>query len=219
MAYIQCSRPGNNTVYVTVDPTYKAARTTLRPVEMEGSYRLSVRSGVIAAATAAAIQFSFRYVGTGSCLIHSVKLGLNGIAGYTQNNISYTLNVVRGWSVSDTAGTQTTLGNIQKLRSSMTQSMVDARISTTGAVTAAAAGVAIEDPSAFSSIQHELSPVILSQPMKEFLIPSWYSKSLTLTPNEGFRIRNQSAYGAVGTCNIVVAVEWSEFPATGVTFY
>ena len=202
-----------------VDPAFHALRMSLRPIENTGAFRVSVRSGVIAAATAAAIQFSFRYTGTGSCMIQSVKVGLNGLAGYTQGNISYTLAIVRGFSVSDTGGTQTTYGNIQKLRNSMTQPQVDSRISTTGAITAAATTAGIEDPNPFASIQHEMAPTITNQPMKEFLPMGWYSKAITLTNNEGFRIRNQSAYAATGTCNLLVSVEWVEFPAISTYFY
>jgi hypothetical protein len=48
---------------------------------------------------------------------------------------------------------------------------------------------------------------------------STYSKGLTLTNNEGFRIRNQSAYASTGTSNLVVQVEWAEFPSNATTFY
>jgi hypothetical protein len=218
MAIIQDAR-STNTTAVIVDPSFKAARITLRPVENEGVYRLTARSGIIAAATAAGIGFSFRYIGTGSCLIKSVKIGINGIAAYTQNAITYTLVPVRGFTTSDSSGTQLTSGNIQKLRSSMTQFSVDARIATTTTITAAAATAAVEDAAPIASLQFDMAPAITSQPMREFLTASSYSKSFTLTNNEGFRIRNQSAYGALGTCNLVVAVEWAEFPSTGATFY
>lgn len=218
MAIIQDPR-SSNTSSAIIDPTFKALRTTLRPVEHEGAFRLATRSGIIAAATAAGIGFSFRYLGTGSCLVQSVKVGINGLAGYTQGNITYTLTVVRGFTATDTGGTQITFGNIQKLRNGMNQPQIDARISNTTGLTTAAASASPEDPAAFASVQHEMSPIITNQPMKEFFPMSWYSKGLTLATNEGFRIRNQSAYAAVGTCNLVVSVEWIEYPAISTTFY
>lgn len=218
MAYIQDFR-STNTTNAIVDPTSKALRLSLRPVQCEGAFRLATRSGVIAAATAAGIGFSFRYLGNGSCMIHSVKVGLNTIVAYTQGNISYTLTVVRGYTATDTGGTQLTFGNVQKLRSAMVQPQIDARISTTTGLTSAAATAGVEDPAAFASVQHNMPAIITNQPLKEFLPMSWYSKGLTLTNNEGFRIRNQSAYAATGTCNLVVSVVWTEYPSAGTIFY
>ena len=218
MAIIQDPHPGSS-ASVTVDPMFKAMRLSLRPSECQGAYRLSQRSGTIAAATAAGIQFMFRYYGTGSCQIHSVKVGLQSTLAYTQNNMSFTLNVVRGWSISDTGGTQATLGNIQKVRSAMTQSQVDIRYPTTGTLTTAAVTASIEDPAPFASVQMDCPGAPLrSQPMQEFLDASWFAKPLTLTMNEGFRIRN-TAYGATGTSVVIFSVYWSEFPAESTHFY
>lgn len=216
MAYIQDSRAGS-AVNATVDPAFKALRVTMRPPEVQGAFRIAARSGTIAAATAANFQFAFRYFGSGTCLVQSVRLGLNGIAAYTQGDISYTLTVVRGLIVGDTGGTQLTPGNIQKMRSQMIQSQIDARIATTAGLTAMQVGV--EDAAPLASIQHDMAPSITNQPMKEFLPMSTFSKALTLTMNEGFRIRNQSAYAATGTCNIVVAVEWLEYAAISTMFF
>lgn len=218
MAYIQDSRPGNSTI-ATVDPTFNALRMTLRPGEFQGAYRLATRSGTIAAATGAGIQFMFRYIGTGTCVIHSVKIGLQTTAAYTQGAISFTLNVVRGWSISDTSGTQITLGNIQKLRSAMTQAQVDIRVQTTSTLTAAATTAAIEDPAPFSSVQFNMPAAVTPQPMAEMLPMSWYSKPLTLTLNEGFRVRNQSNYAGTGTSVLAVYVAWTEYPAVSTYFY
>jgi catalase (peroxidase I) len=134
--------------------------------------------------------------------------------------MTFTLNVVRGWSVGDTGGTQATLGNVQKVRSAMTQTQVDIRYPTTGTLTAAAATAGIEDPAPFASAQMDCPAAPLrAQPMQEFLDESWFTKPLTLTNNEGFRVRNQSAYGAVGTSVVVFSVFWSEYPAAATFFY
>lgn len=217
MTIIQDPRTGASSAAV-VDPTFKALRMTLRPGEFQGAYRFAMRSGVIAAATAAGIMVMFRYIGTGACQVHSVKVGLNGLAAYTQGNMSFTLNVVRGWIVSDTAGTQATLGNIQKVRSAMTQPQVDIRYPTTTVLTTAAATAAIEDPAPFGSAQFDCPPSIKAQPMQELLDSTWFAKPLTLTLNEGFRIRN-TAFAAIGTSNLVFSIYWTEFPAVSTYFY
>ena len=218
MALIQDPRPSNTTNLV-VDPTFNAARLTLRPYEFEGIFRLAARSGIIAAATAAGIGFTFRYTGTGTCSIHSVKVGLNGLSAYTQGAVTFTLVPVRGYTATDTAGTQITTGITQKLRSGCTQCQIDARIATTTTLTAAAATAGVEDAAPLASLQFDMAPAVVNQPMREFLPMSTYSKGFVLTNNEGFRIRNQSAYSATGTCNLVVSVEWSEYPSNATTFY
>lgn len=216
MAKIQDFTPGTE-VTAIVDPTYKALRTSVFPGEQEGVFRCVNRSGSIAATTAAGIQYSFRYFGTGTCVVLSVKLGLNITTAYTQGSISYTMVPVRGFWNPDTGGTAAIIGNNQKLRSTMTLPNVEIRVPTTGVITATTVG-GIEDPQPIAHIQHDLPALITNVPMREFLNYGPYSKLFTLTPFEGFRIRN-TAYAATGVSILVVQVEWMEYPAAGTTFY
>ena len=216
MAKIQDATPGTE-VTAVVDTTYKALRTSVYPIEQEGAFRAVQKSGTIAAATAAGIQFSFRYFGTGTCVITSVKLGFQVTAAYTQGSISYALFPVRNFWNPDTAGTAALYGYNNKLRSTMVQPSVETRVPTTGVITAATVGGA-EDAQPIAHIQHDLPAAISSVPMREFFNYSPYSKQFTLTPFEGFRIRN-TAYAATGTAVLRIAVEWIEYPASGVTFY
>lgn len=215
MAKIQDATPGTE-VTAIVDPTYKALRLAGYPGEHEGVFRHVQRSGNIAAATAAGIQYSFRYYGTGTCVIMSVKLGLQVTTAYTQGAISYTLLPVRNHVSPDTGGTAAVLGYTAKLRSTMVQPSVEIRLPTTGTITASAGSV--EDPQPIAHIQHDLPATISSVPMREFLSYGPYSKLFTLTPFEGFRIRN-TVYAATGVSILSVAVEWMEYPALGVVFY
>lgn len=216
MAKIQDATPGTE-VSAIVDPTYKALRMAGYPGEHEGVFKHVQRSGNIAAATAAGIQYSFRYIGTGTCMIMSVKLGFQVTTGYTQGAISYTLLPVRNFWNPDTGGTAALLGYNNKLRSTMVQPSVEIRLPTTGVITAATVGGA-EDAQPIAHIQHNLPATISSVPLREFLNYGPYSKLFTLTPFEGFRIRN-TAYAATGVSILSVAVEWMEYPAQGVVFY
>lgn len=215
MAKIQDATPGTE-VTAVVDTTYKALRTSVYPIEHEGAFRAVQKSGIIAASTAAGIQFSFRYFGTGTCVITSVKLGFQATAAYTQGAITYSLFPVRNFWNPDTNGTAALYGYNNKLRSTMVQPLVETRVPTTGVITAATVGA--EDAQAIAHIQHDLPAAISSVPMREFFNYSPYSKLFTLTPFEGFRIRN-TAYSALGTAVLSIAVEWIEYPASGVTFY
>jgi len=216
MAYIQSITTTTN--YATVDPTFKAARLTFRPVEMEGAYRLQQRSGVIAAATAAGLQYSFRYWGTGTCVIQSVRIGLNVIAAYTQGNIAYRMFPVRNMTTPDTTGgTLAIYGFNNRLRTQMITSQVQAYITTTANITAAAG---VSDAQAVGSAIFNLPAAITGQPMQDlFTYNPLYGMPLTLTLNEGFRINSQTAYAATGTSNLVVVVEWTEYPAISTSFF
>ena len=214
MALIQDSRP-NTSVSATVDPTFDALRVTMFPPESMGAFRVSARSGTIAAATAAGIMVSFRYVGTGSCIVTSVRIGLNGLSAYTQGDITFSLFPVRGYAVNATGGTLLTLGNTQKVRTQMTQPQVEIRVPTTGVLTA---GTGIEDAAAMGTIQHDMAAAVINQPMKELLPMSWYSKALTLTNGEGFVVRN-TAFAATGTSQLVVSIEWQEYAAISTLWY
>jgi hypothetical protein len=214
MAKIQDARPGS-VVTAVVDPTYNALHTSVFPVEQEGAFRLARRSGTIAGSTIAGIQYSFRYLGAGTCVILSVKLGLQITTAYTQGSISYTMFPVRGFRNSDTGGTTATIGNIQKLRSTMPESQSELIIANTGVLTSQGG---IETSQPIASIQHDLPASLQAMPMREFLNYGPYSKPLTLIQFEGFRIRN-TPYAATGTSVLVVAVEWIEKPPSASTFY
>ena len=107
------------------------------------------------------------------------------------------------------------------MRSAMTQAQSDIRVSTTAAltITATTAGGGTDDPASFASVQFNCPPTITNQPVVEFLHQSWFSKPLTLTMNEGFRIRNLATMAALGTWNGVVSVDWTEYPAVSTYFY
>ena len=220
MAIIQDPRPGSNNAAI-IDPMFKALRMTLRPGDFQGAFRIASRTGALPAASSAnSVQFSFRYYGTGAAVIHSVKIGHQTLTAYTQGSLTMLLNVVRGFSTSDGGGTQLSLGLIQKVRSAMTQTQTEIRINgttSTGLTSTATAG--IEDPASFSSVQFDQPTTLQVQPMKEMLPMSWFSKPLTLTQFEGFRIRNQTALAANGTASLIVSVDWTEYPSTSTFFY
>ena len=217
MAIIQDGSPGTE-VKAIVDPTFKALRTSFFPLEHEGAYRCTQRSGTIAAATGAGIQYSFRYFGAGSCVILSVKLGHQITAAFTQGAMAFNMFMTRGFWNPDTAGTAATSGLVQKQRTSMSQFQTDMRVPTTGNLTAATVG-GIDDPQPIAIIQQDMPAIITNNPMREFLNYGPYSKLMTLGQNEGFRIRSVNAYPAVGTAVLVMSVEWIEMPAGNTTFY
>jgi len=224
MGNIQDPRTGTTDV-ATVDPTFKSLRTSWRPIEQEGAYRVRAISGNTAAATAASTVsgatptclFSFRYTGTGVALIQNVRIGLNMITAYTQGAITYLLYCTRNFITPDATGgtlvtgTNATTGQfLNKLRDQMIPSQTQIYIATTGLLSA---GVGQNDPQPMGVVTHNMTSAIGGIPQADFFSFGPLSVPLILTPNEGFRILNENAYAATGVSNLVISVDWLEEPS------
>jgi hypothetical protein len=212
MAIVQS---GASTSTMTVDPTLNAARVNLRPNEITGSYRASLVSGTIAASTAAGVLYTFKYTGTGVCIVRSVQVGEQVTTAYTQGSMRLGLYVVRSsFTQGTTNGTLTTF-SVNKKRTSQATPNASAVISTTTVITGDTAGA--EDSTAYAHVLLNLPAAITTTPvdgLRDFIGP--YNASaypLVLAQNEGFRIKNDTAFAATGSGNLVVTVEWEEATA------
>jgi hypothetical protein len=206
---------GASTATMTVDPTFSAARVTLRPNELTGSYRASLVSGTIAASTAAGVLYTFKYTGTGLCIVRSVQVGEQVTTAYTQGSMRLGLYVVRSsFTQGTTNGTQTVF-SVNKKRTSLATPNASAVIGTTTVITGDTVGA--EDSVAYGHILLNLPAAITTTPvdgLRDFIGP--YNASaypLVLAQNEGFRIKNDTAFAATGSGNLVVTVEWEEAAA------
>jgi len=212
MAVVQS---GASTATMTVDPTLNAARVNLRPNEITGSYRSSLVSGTIAASTVAGVLYTFKYTGTGVCIIRSIQVGEQVTTAYTAGSMRLGLYVVRSsFTQGTTNGTQTVF-SVNKKRTSQGTPNASAVIATTTVVTGDTVGA--EDAVAYGHILLTLPATITTTPvdgLRDFIGP--YNASaypLVLAANEGFRIKNDTAFAATGSGNLVVAVEWEEATA------
>lgn len=206
MAQIQS---GNSSDLLAIDPTFKAARVTIRPPEITGAYRIAMRTGTIAASTAAGIMAAFRYTGTGVAVIQSVRIGLNVLSAYTAGSIVFSVWATRSYTATETTNyTAATLtGNNAKLRTSHATSNAVFGVATTTGITG---GTGTDDSQALASCTFNLPNTITGQPVQDFFTFSMQSHPLVLGQNEGFRVRNDTAFAATGTSNVVVMVEWFE---------
>jgi hypothetical protein len=210
MAQIQS---GVDSTLLTVDPTFNAARVSIRPPELTGAYRISKTTGNIAAATAAAsILAAFRYTGTGVAVVTSVRVGLNVITAYTAGSIVLSLYSTRSYTVTETtnytAATLTT--NNAKLRTSHATTASAFGVATTTGITG---GTGTDDTQPLGSATFNLPATITGQPVQDFFTFNMSSHPIVLGQNEGFRIRNDTAFAATGVSNLVVMVEWFEATA------
>jgi len=210
MALIQS---GATTDLLTIDPTAKAARTTLRPNEVTGAYRWTGTSGSIAAATAAGVLFTWKYTGSGVAVLRRIDVGLQVTTAYTQGGIRMSSYFVRtAFTQGVTNGTAITLtGNNGKKRTSHATTNVSAYICTTTGITGDTATG--EDVAPFGS-------TVLNQPANIGVVASQilYQDDPTDFPlvfaaNEGFRIKNDTAFAATGASNLIVTVEYDEMAA------
>lgn len=206
MAQIQS---GASADLLTIDPTFKAARVSIRPPEITGAYRIAQRTGNIAAATAAGIMAAFRYTGTGVAVIQSIRIGLNVVTAYTAGSIVFSVWATRSYTVTGTTNyTAATLtGNNAKLRTSHATTAAVFGVATTTGITG---GTGTDDANPLASCTFNLPATITGQPVQDFFTFSMQSHPLVLGQNEGFRIRNDTAFAATGVSNVVVMVEWFE---------
>ena len=177
-----------------------------------GLYTIGVISGSIAATLAAnSPLFSFRWGNTANLGIPdfiSVGVSVNGVIT-TSVSMPLELIVARSFTASDTGGTTITLtGNNNKYRTSFATSLVtDARIATTGTLTA---GTRTLDAQAEAMIPC-VTGTAIGVPLEMTTI---YSRSqlfpIVLNQDEGFVIRNQSAGPATGTFQLHVQMRWFE---------
>jgi hypothetical protein len=202
------------TANVEVDATLKALRTSIRPMEVLAWIPVAARSGAVTGLAANTALFSFRNLSANPVIVRRAGVGFITTTGFTAaQELAFGLKVARAFTVADSGGTPIALtGNNCKARSSLGNlTSVDARISTTGALTAGtktldandigitgayalAAGVgAILPPSLNNLLSHDTGdyPIVLAQ-------------------NEGINIMNLVAMGAGGVGTFYANLEMAE---------
>lgn len=208
---------GNSGAVAEVDgTTYRAVRTTLRPIDYGalGSYRVSLLTGTMAAGLAANSEvFQFRWSdATRLCVVTSIVWdGLSGSAtAFAAGFGKVDLVVARSWTADGSGGSAATLsGNNQKLRTGMGSTLLGAvRIASTAALTA---GTKTLDTQAISQYSAAIGTATSTQwiPMRDLFHADPGGESpLVLAQNEGFVIR--ATVPATGTWQGGVTVTWTE---------
>lgn len=217
MALIQS---GVTTDLMTVDPTFKSARVVVKPDEMLGSYQVSANTGalttVAASTSSAGTIFSFRYLAGGSgtvAVVKRISVGFVCTTAFgTPQMMGYGVFAARGFTASDSGGTALTLtGNNNKMRTSFaTSTVADARVATTGALTA---GTRTIDSQPIAMTNFWVPAAGTSLVQTEILNYDAGDYNLVLGTNEGFVINNMVLMGATGVGTATVNVEWFEAAA------
>lgn len=216
-------KSGASADVMTVDPTLKAARVSLRPMEGD-SYRLCQQSGLfttIAAGTASAGHlFAFRWSATDSnCAVQRIVAKWRTITGFTAaQEVGMDLYRLTSYSAAHTGGTAATLvaPNLKKRQSFAVTALNDARIATTAALTA---GTHVLDAMPMAADCFSELATGAAVPKGSFNMV-WEANMdygggpLILAAQEGFVIRNSILMGAAGTARLTVEIDWARSPTT-----
>lgn len=209
MANIQGGASG---IMADVDTTMKALRTNVRPVEISGWFSIAAQTGLLTTASAGGAIFSIRNASSNLIMIRRVGVGFVCTTAFTAaQRMEFGLIVQRSFSASDSSGTAITIsGSNLKHRTSLgTVTNLDARISTTGALTA---GTKTPD-SNYIGIQGFWVAGVgtsLVTGLDNLFSHNTSDYPLILAQNEGININNIVVMGAAGVGVAYVNVEMAE---------
>lgn len=219
MAVIQSGTSG--TTLMTVDPTFAAGRTSIRPPEILGSYQMGLVSGAYTGAAAGSTAFSFRWApatATNLCVIRRLEVGFATVTAFTTAQpVSFSLQIARQWTANDTGGTSAafTQTNTSKFRTTMPTSGFatggQIMIANTGAITA---GTRTLDTQAMAFTTGSSTAVGTTLQPQALFQQQTGDYPLFFAANEGFILNNVITLGAAGVINLYVNVEWFELAAT-----
>ena len=198
---------------------FRAFKVQQMPLEYGsfGSYRKALLSGTMAAGLAAAANvYSWRW-GDATRLGVVQKIVLDGLSGsataFTAGFASVRMFAARSFSASDSGGTAATLtGNNNKLRTAMgTNLLTDARISSTGALTAGTRTLDTDALGQFSFTVGVAVSVQYANNVTMFGEDVGPEMPLVCSQNEGFVL--QATLPATGTWQFGVSCRWAEVAA------
>jgi hypothetical protein len=209
---------GTTGALAEVETTYKAARTTPRPLDHGalGHYRLAATVALVATQAANGNLFSFRWgSATAQCVITKLRLSVMQTAAATATIApNFSAFIARSFSASDTVGTAVTLtGNNMKKRTVMASTGVtDIRFSAVAAGLTAGTRTLDANPIMILPTQQTITtinPAIYIQDLDVGVGDG--NHPYVLTQNEGLIIQGPSVvFGAAGTANLIVDMSWAE---------
>ena len=212
---------GNGGTGAEVDgTTFRAVRVVQKPLEHGalGQYQLSAIVPLVVTQAANGTLFSFRWGdATRLCVVQRISLEVQQTAAATATIApAFEVLVARGFSVSDSAGTALTLtGNAFKKRTSMGTTLVtDIRQSALAAGLTAGTRTLDAQPIMQVGTVQTITNINTTTYSKFTDFTDGSDHPLVLVQNEGFIVRGPTVvFGAAGTANLIVEVEWVETTA------
>lgn len=222
MAMIQS---GADSSLLTVDPTFKSARVSIRPPEAGGFFQLGAVTGSLTNTTVTANNsvFSMRWAPGNSKLavIRRITATFVQTVGWTAGAAHpFGLYVARNWTASDSGGTGITVAsNSNKLRTTYDPSYFnapsDVRVSTTATLTAGTRTLDTNPiaTTVFSASQVAAASAVYPQQFAILHDVNTGDHPIVLDNNEGIVINNLVVWPAAANAVMSFNVEW--FEATG----
>ena len=217
--------PGVAGAEQVVDPSFNAARTSLRPDDhlqqgqVLGHYRMGAVSGATTTLASGVLLFSFRYADPNTvALIKRIQAYAAVTTTFTAGQIvDVDAIAVRNWQVNDSAGTQSLpSGNTGKMRTNMGTSRLvpsgDFRIATAAAITAGATKTPDGQPFGYGAIGAPTTVDVGSGGNlgDVYKLDTTNQHPLIFAANEGFNLRVVTTQGAAGVVKYYFVVEWAE---------
>jgi len=212
--------PSDSRVQLQVDPTFGAARVSLRPVDVKshggaagGHYRGAWSTGLTTGIAAGGALFSLRWSDPERVLlVHRIRVAAVVDTPFTAaQEVSVDLVRVRPFSVADTGGTPVVPGEALRAASAMRPFAVgDLRMATTAALTP---GTGTEEEHPLEALVLGIGNAIGSAAagiLTEVLPGAGYP--IELAGGEGLRLRNRFAQGAAGVVRFTFAFEFVAVP-------
>lgn len=212
---------GNNGVVAEVDgSTFRAQRVVGKPLEHGafGHYRMATTVPLVVTQNANGTLFSFRWAdATRLCVIQYIRLEVLQTAAATATIMpSYQVFIARGFNASDSLGTAISLtGNNMKKRTNMGTTLVtDIRKSSVAAGLTVGTRTLDAEPILEMVTNQTITTPNSTAYRKDLDLAESGVHPVVLAQNEGIIIRGPTvAFGAAGTANLVVGIEWAEVAA------
>jgi hypothetical protein len=207
---------GNGGVNAEVEANSRAVRVVGRGIDPGalGCYRMSIRTGVMAAglgANSEVVQFRWTDA-TRLAIVERITFdGMGSIVAFAAGVASFYATIARAWSGDGSGGTAITLTtNNQKQRTSMGTSLVGAaRIASTAALTAGTKTLDAQDcGQAVGGVTATAGAGLAPQSMLDVLGLGF---PIVLAASEGFVIR--ATVPATGTWTAGFTIHWTEVTA------
>lgn len=201
---------GESGIVQEVDTTFKSARVTLRPTQLNGYFSVSGSSGALTGVAAAGPVWSFRNTGANLLLVRRVSIGFVTTTAFTAaQGLQYEMFRANSFTVSDSGGTNLFVAGANKHRLSFPNvtSAPDIRIASTGALTA---GTRTLETVGMGIAGGSSTGVGTSMPITDILEQDAGDYPFVLAQNEGLIIANGIAMAAAGVIRLQVSVEYLE---------
>jgi len=219
MAIIQS---GVDSSLLTVDPTFKSARVTVRPIEGGGYYQLGAVTGNLTNTTVVANGplFSMRWAPANGkiAMIRRVVVNFVQTVGWTAAAAQpIGLYVARSWTVSDTGGTAVTVsGNTNKMRTANDPSYFaapsDVRVAGTATFTAGTRTLDAQPLYVALLAASQVAAASASYPQQTIVLHDVNTGDhpIILDNNEGIVVNNLTVWPAAANGLMSFNVEWVE---------